>query len=292
MRYTLRQLEIFLAIAREENISHAAKKLHMSQSAASAALQQLEHNYEASLFDRAGKNLQLSKVGNSLRPEAEALLAHAEAFHRSFEGHDTVGHLNVGASLTIGNYLAVEYLARYLARHPDATTNFTVASSPDIVAQVVNFELDIGLVEIEVQHPELEVIPWRKDRLRVFCARHHPLAKKKVLSRQDVLNAKWILRERDSGARQTFNGAMHGLLSRMNIFLELTHNEAIKRAVESGIGIGCLSQIALESDIKRGNLVPLELPRREMHRSFYFVLRKKRHPSKAVDWWIELCQQS
>ena len=86
--------------------------------------------------------------------------------------------------------------------------------------------------------------------------------------------------------------AMHGLLSKMNIFLELTHNEATKRAVESEIGIGCLSQIALESDIKSGNLVPLELPRREMHRSVYFVLRKKRHPSKAVDWWIELCQQS
>jgi DNA-binding transcriptional LysR family regulator len=263
----------------------------MSQSAASAALQQLEHNYDAILFDRIGKSLRLSKVGYSLRPEAEALIAHAEKFHHALEGHEDVGHLNVGASLTIGNYLAVEYLARYLTKHPEAKTNFHVASSPEIVAQVLNFDLDIGLVEVEVQHKELDVIPWRKDRLRVFCNKHHPLAKKKVLDQEDILQANWILREPDSGARQTFDRAMHGLQSKMNIYLELTHNEAIKRAVETGIGIGCLSEIALESAIKRGDLVPLELPKREMHRTFYFVLHKERHPNKAVDWWIELCKQ-
>lgn len=290
MRFTLRQLEIFLTVAREENISRAAANLHMSQSAASAALQQLEHNYGTSLFDRVGKSLQLSTVGRSLRPRAEALLAQAQEFHRAFEGQAHIGHLNIGASLTIGNYLAVAYLARYMEEHPGAETHFEVASSPDIVTRVLNYDLDIGLVEVEVQHKQLEVIPWRKDRLLVFSSSEHPLADKESLSKRDILEANWILREPDSGARQTFNRAMHDLLPRMNIYLELTHNEAIMRAVQAGIGIGCLSEIALGPAIERGELVPLALPRRPMQRNFYFVLHKDRHPNPAVDAWIELCR--
>ena len=289
MKYTLRQLEIFLAIAQAENISRAAEKLSMSQSAASAALQQLEQRQDASLFDRVGKSLQLNKVGQSLRPKAEALVAHAREFQRDLDGHADQGHLNVGASQTIGNYLAVGYLARYLSEHPQARTNFQVASTPDIVTQVLNHELDIGLVEGEVQHKELDLIAWRDDRLQVFCGAGHPLAKRKILQDADLLRARWILREADSGARRTFERAMHGLLPGINVYLELTHNEAIKRAVETGIGVGCLSEIALESGFRSGGLIPLRLPKREMRRTFYFVLRKDRYPSKAVEWWMELC---
>ena len=289
MKYSLRQLDIFLAIARYQNISKAAEKLHMSQSAASAALQNLEQAYNISLFNRVGKKLELNEVGKTLRSKAVLLTDHALEFGQALQGHGDIGHLKVGASFTIGNHLAVTYLAGYLAEHPEAKVDINVANSADVAAQVLNFEVDIGMIEGEVTNKALELIPWREDRLVVFCSPEHPLAKKKNLTDKDIKQARWILREPESGARHTFARAMTGLMPEINIYLEFKHNEAIKKAVEAGLGIGCLSEIVLQNNFKTGDLVPLQLPKRDMKRTFYFVLPKKRHKTAAVDWWMAGC---
>ena len=124
----------------------------------------------------------------------------------------------------------------------------------------------------------------------VFCSPEHPLAKKKKLSDNDIKQARWILREPESGARQTFARAMAGLIPDIDIYLEFKHNEAIKKAVEAGLGIGCLSEIVLQNNFKAGDLVPLKLPKRDMKRTFYFALPKKRHKTAAIDWWMAGCQ--
>ncbi len=292
MKFTLRQLQIFLAVARHSNISRAAQSLHMSQSAASEALLNLEHTYEVSLFDRSRNKLALTPIGHTLRKEAESLLAHCQSFEESLRDHSDVGHIKVGASFTIGNHLATRYLAGYLASYPDADVQLDIANTPDVVARVLNYEVDIGMIEGEVQHRELELIPWREDELVVFCAADHPLARKGTLGTRDIKEAAWILREPDSGARQTFERAMSGLLPELNIYLELKHNEAIKNAVESGLGIGCLSQIVLEKNFANGDLVPLRLPRRDMRRTFYFALPRKRFQQETVDAWMRTCRET
>jgi DNA-binding transcriptional LysR family regulator len=291
MKYTLRQLEIFLSIARYQNISRAAESLHMSQSAASAALQSLEQSYNISLFRRIGKKLELNEVGKTLRSKAEILISSAHAFDEALEGHQEIGHLTVGASFTIGNHLAVSYLAGYLGNHPEAKVEINVANSPDIVAQVLNFEVDVGMIEGEIKHRELTLIPWREDNLVVFCSPEHPLAKKTQLTDNDIVAARWILREPESGARQTFNRALAGLMPELDIYLEFKHNEAIKKAVEAGLGIGCLSEIVLRNNFKTGDLVPLRLPKRDMKRTFYFALPKNRSKTTAINWWIDECHQ-
>lgn len=289
MKFTIRQLQIFLAVARHENISRAAQSLHMSQSAASEALLNLEQAYDVKLFDRVRNKLTLNAVGHTLRKEAETLLAHCQGFEDVLRGHKAVGHIKIGASFTIGNHLATRYLAGYLARYPDADVQLDIANTPDVVAKVLNFEVDIGMIEGEVQHKELQLIPWREDELVVFCAADHPLARRKTLTNRDIKEAAWILREPDSGARHTFDRALAGLLPDINIYLELKHNEAIKNAVESGLGIGCLSRIVLQKNFANGDLVPLTLPRRDMRRSFYFALPRKRYALEAVDAWMDNC---
>ena len=290
MKYTLRQLEIFLAVARHQNISRAAKSLHMSQSAASEALLNLESTFDVTLFDRVSNRLALNPVGNTLRKEAESLLRQCRAFEESLLKHKEVGHLKVGASFTIGNHLATRYLAGYLAQYPRADVQLDIANTPEVVAKVLNYEVDIGMIEWDVQHRDLELIPWREDELVVFCAADHPLAQKKVLKTRDIKAADWILREPDSGARQTFEKALEGLLPHINIYLEFKHNEAIKNAVESGLGIGCLSSIVLRKNFENGDLVPLELPRRNMRRRFYFALPRQRFPMESVNSWMENCR--
>lgn len=292
MRYTLRQLEVFLAAARYDNVSRAAETLAMSQSAASGALKELEQQFDVLLFDRIGKRLQLSELGRQLRPQAEALLAQAGEFEQSLGGEAVGGALQVGATLTIGNYLAVEMLAEFRQRYPDTKVKLVVANTRTIARQVADFEIDLGMIEGESHHPDLEMTFWREDELQVFAAPDHPLARKRRVGDAELLQQDWIVREPGSGTRQTFDRAMQGILPQLNIAMELQHTEAIKRAVEAGLGIGCLSKISLEEAFRRKRLMPLRVPDRDFSRRFYFVTHRSKFHGTALQRWLELCKSA
>lgn len=291
MRYTLRQLEVFLATAHFENITKAADSLAMSQSAASGALRDLERQFDVQLFDRAGKRLQLNEQGKLLRPRAESLLEQARELEQVLIQHREVGSLRLGATLTIGNYLAVGLIAAFRQRSPGASVSLEVANTAAIERMVLNFDIDVGLVEGELWHPDLEVSHWRDDELVVFCSPEHPLAQTGELSDQALRDADWILRESGSGTRQAFDRAMHGLLPDLNVVLELQHTEAIKRAVEAGMGISCLSRITLQEAFRHKRLVPLAVPQRDFSRAFYFILRKDKYLSAGIQAWLQLCRE-
>ncbi|MFZ5757477.1 MAG: LysR family transcriptional regulator [Pseudomonadota bacterium] len=291
MRYTLRQLEVFLAVAHTENITRAAGDLALSQSAASGALKDLEDQFGAQLFDRVGKRLQLNDFGRAIRPRAEALMAQAKDLEAALLRHTSAGDLKVGATLTIGNYLAVAIMARYMEAHAGSHVKLDVENTSTIARKVANFELDLGMVEGDLAHPDLEVIPWRRDELVVFCAPDHPLAGRPALTDADLRSAVWLVREEGSGTRQAFDRAMHGILPHLKLLPELQHTEAIKRAVEAGLGIGCLSKVTLEDEFLRGSLVPLPVPQRDFSRHFYFILHRQKFRSAGVDAWLALCRE-
>tara|TARA_R110002049_G_scaffold1716_13_gene13025 strand:- start:967 stop:1854 length:888 start_codon:yes stop_codon:yes gene_type:complete len=291
LRYTLRQLEVFLATARFENVTRAASELAMSQSAASGSLRELESQFDVKLFDRLGKRLRLSELGQQLRPQAESLLAQARALEHALGGEDVIGRLQVGATLTIGNYIAVNMIADFRQRHPQADIVLRVANTETIAAQVASFELDMGLIEGELQHADLDSLHWRGDELVVFAAPDHPLAKASALSDADLLTLPWIVREHGSGTRQAFERAMHGILTDLDIAMELQHTEAIKRAVEAGLGVGCLSRVCLVDAFSRGTLVPLAVPERDFRREWFLITHREKFHSAGLREWIALCRE-
>jgi DNA-binding transcriptional LysR family regulator len=291
MRFTLRQLEVFLAVARFESVSRAARDLAMSQSAASGSLADLENQFGVQLFDRVGKRLELNELGRSIRSRAESLEEQAREFESLLAKQSEVGLLRVGATLTIGNYLIVPLIARFVEEHPGARVTLHVANTREIARMVKNFELDVGLVEGELQEPELQVTSFREDELVVFCAPQHPFAKKRALRDEDLKAAAWIVRETGSGTRQAFDHAMHGILPELRIEMELQHTEAIKSAVQAGLGVGCVSRIALESEFHHGTLVACRVPQRDFHRHFFFALHTRKYRSQAIERWLELCQR-
>ena len=262
----------------------------MSQSAASNALKDLENRYGVQLFDRVGKRLQLSDTGRALRASAQSVMDAAQHFDNALSGQPRHARLAVGASLTIGNYLAVDIIAAHLQRFPLADVQLHVANTEQIARGILNFELDIGLIEGEVQNRNLECIRWQDDELLVFAAPSHPLAGKAKLTDEDLLAASWILREPGSGTRQTFDRAMVGLLPDLTVFMQLEHTEAIKRAVESNLGIGCLSAVSLAPALNRGDICVLPVPHRDMRRHFYFALHKQRQRGTAINDWIDSCR--
>jgi len=288
MRYTLRQLEVFLTVARSGSVSRAGDELAMSQSAASGALADLERQFDVRLFDRIGKRLQLSDVGRALRSRAEALWDQARELEGALANHADGGRLRVGATLTIGNYVAVPLMARYMRERPGSLVRLDIANTEEIARRVANFEIDVGLIEGELTHPHLRVTPFRDDELVVFSSPTHPLAKKRALTDADLKSAAWIVREHGSGTRQAFDRAMSGILPELEITLELPHTEVIKRAVEAGLGLGCVSRLALVDAFRAGALKPRPVPHRDFRRRFYTVLHRQKHVGADLKRWLAL----
>jgi DNA-binding transcriptional LysR family regulator len=289
MRFTLRQLEVFLAVARNESVSRAGKELAMSQSAVSSSLADLETQIGVALFDRAGKKLRLSDTGRSLRPRTEGVWQAAKDLDDAFASKDA-STLRVGATLTIGNHLAPALIARFVRARPDSAVTLDIANTDEIARQVENFEIDVGLIEGELSREELRVTPWQKDELVVFSAPGHPLAKKR-LTDSDLKGASWVLRERGSGTRQTFERALAGLLPDLRVVLELAQTEAIKSAVAEGLGLGCLSRIALADSFRSKSLVPLSVRKRNFERWLYLVVHRKKHIGAGLERFLSICAE-
>jgi len=291
MRYTLRQLEVFVAIAREENVSRAAEALALSQSAASTALAELEKQFDCQLFDRMGKVLKLNDLGRTLLPMAAALLDQAAEIENVLQGNAALGSLRVGATLTVGNYIATALIGAFMKAHQECQIQLHVHNTNAILQQIANYDLDLGLIEGHCQHPDIISEPWLDDELVVFCAPDHPLAKRKHVSLDTLLAETWILRELGSGTRETFDHAMRHHQHRLNIRLVLEHTEAIKRAVESGLGIGCISRLALRDEFKRGSLIPIETPMLDLKRQFLFVWHRKKYQTASIQAFLEHCKR-
>ena len=291
MKYSLRQLEIFVSISRTESVSRAAEALSLSQSATSTSLSELERQFDLQLFDRVGKSLRINETGRQLLPRAVELLDRAKEIENLLQGHAGFGFMRIGATLTVGNYLATILVARFLQEHPESRIQLQVHNTSTIVQQIANHELDLGLIEGDCNHPDIEVQPWIADELVVFSAPNHPLAKQRKVSLDQLLQEDWILREKGSGTRATFDRAFHNHHSRLKIRLELEHTEAIKRAVESGLGIGCISRLALKDAFRRGSLVPISTPNLDLSRFFYFLWHKQKYQTTGIREFLDLCKR-
>ncbi|HQZ03205.1 MAG TPA: LysR family transcriptional regulator [Thauera sp.] len=290
MRFTLRQIQAFVAIASSDNVSRAAEALSLSQSATSAALAELEHQFDQQLFDRHGKRLRLNEQGRLLLPHAVELLDRAEEMDALLRGERGLGSLRVGATLTIGNYLLPLIVSAFLQRHPESRVKLQVHNTATIATMLLRYEIDLGLVEGQVIDSELETLPWVEDELVVFCAPEHALAGRSAVAFDEIAGEPWILREQGSGTRETFQQALRhwpgGVLPR----LELEHTEAVKRAVESGLGLGCLSRLSLRDAFRRGSLVALETPELDLKRHFSFVWHRGKYHSAVIRRFLDDCR--
>jgi DNA-binding transcriptional LysR family regulator len=289
MKFSIKQIEVFIATSHYQNITQAAESLNMSQSAASESLKNLENQFDIKLFDRVGKRLQLNDFGKMVRKQAEALIDQAKGLELTLLQNSLSADLNIGATLSIGNYLAIHILSEFKDKFPSAKAKLSVGNTTEITEKVANFELDVGLIEGEISHPDLNVTPWMHDELVVFCPPNSEYSHLKQITDDELTKAKWVLREPGSGTRQAFDYAMHGILHELEIELELQHTEAIKRAVESGMGLGCLSKITLDDAFRRESLIELNIPQRSFKRQFYIITHKEKYLSDGINSWLDLC---
>ena len=284
MNITIRQIEIFTAIAIHGNVTKAAEGLLLSQSAASMALAELENQVGQKLFHRSSKKLELNEVGRILLPKASELLSRISEIEGMFsdEAGNLSGSIKVGTSSTIGNYLITSYLGRFSEKNPKVEFSLEVGNTDQIINSLLNYNIDIGYIEGFCHHPKIKTTPWRTDKLVIFASPQHPLAKKKNLKLNDLEDANWILREKGSGTREIFEKAIHGKINNINIGFEFGHTEAIKHAVKSNLGISCLSILAVAELLKNGVAIELKVPQLDLSRYFYTLIHKEKYHSNVL----------
>jgi DNA-binding transcriptional LysR family regulator len=285
---SLRQLEVFVAVAREGSVRAAAEKLHLSQPALSMALAELESQLDTDLFDRKRGRLYLSERGRDALPLAQEILERTVELGRSVRGNGAAleGELRLGASNTIGNYMVGDLLGAFTAGHPQVAVRLTVGNSDAIVKGVLDHALDLGCVEGAVAHADIETRPWREDEL-VICTRpDHALAKRKRLRAEDFAGARWILREDGSGTRAMTERVLSSLPPGQTV-LELGQSEAIKQAVIAGLGIAVLPAVAVVDAVKTHRLTALHTPFLDLRRRLSWIMRRSKYHGALVSAFLD-----
>jgi DNA-binding transcriptional LysR family regulator len=290
LRTTLRHIEVFVATAQKGGVTQAAAALGMTQSAASMALADFENQLGTKLFDRIGKRLALNEDGRALYARAVEMLDRAHEMEALFHRDGRPVDLRLGASSTIGNYLLPQLIGQFGAAHPGSRLQLEVGNTEKVVNAIRHFEIDVGFVEGPCLSPEIEAIFWRNDELAICSAPGHPLAQPGAADATALKNAAWILREPGSGTREVVDQLLMSQLGAVRVTMELGGTEAIKRAVESGMGISCLPRIALSGAVERGNLVCLDTPFLRLTRAFHILLHRQKYRTEGILSLLNFCQ--
>jgi DNA-binding transcriptional LysR family regulator len=294
LHLTLRQLEIFCAVAQAGSTVAAAQAVALSQSATSAALQQLEQALGTRLFERVGRHLVLNDAGRALLPQALSLLEQARGIEQAFGAH-AAGlpvRLRLAASTTVGNYVLPPVLAAFARSHPRIGVDLQIGNTRDVAQAVEALHADLGLIEGASHGAGLEVQPWLKDELVIVAAPGDPLVPapgQRPLGVAALRQARWLLREQGSGTREMVEHALLPRLHQLPAAATLGSSEAIARCVAQGLGISCLPRVLVQPLLDSGALVvlPTALPR--MWRHFSLLQRAGRYPSPALAAFVRAC---
>jgi len=295
MRLTLRQLHIFVAVADYGSTTAAAHGIALSQSAASAALNELEDLLGTPLFDRIGKRLLINDNGRLLLPQARQMLDAAATIEQQF-GEAQAGNaagLHIGSTTTIGTYVLPHILASFAPQSAPSVPRVMIANTADIASAVANFAVDAGMIEGPCHEPDLIVEPWRIDEMIIVCAPGHPLASgaaQAKATQKQLRDAAWLLREPGSGTREAVE---HALLPHLHVLRaggEFSNSEAIKHAAAAGLGIACLSRLVVNDLMKSGSLVEIKTTLPPLRRHFYLVYNKKKLLSARLAHFLDACR--
>ncbi|WP_028116642.1 LysR substrate-binding domain-containing protein [Ferrimonas senticii] len=275
MRFSLKQLAVFEAIARSGSVSQAAEQLDLSQSATSMALQQLERMLGHPLFERQNKRMALTVWGNWLRPKAKKILLDVRRIESGFAEQQIIsGDIAVAVSQTAAEHLFPQVLRELDQDFPAVKVAMSVRNSEQVIEGIRNYQYDLGIIEGRCDDNQIQQEIWCHDHLAIVASANHPYARSAAVSFAQLERAQWVLREQGSGIRAIFESALHGHIDDLNVWREYEHVRVIKKLVAEGLYLSCLPFLDIRESIARGELVELNVPALNMKRPLTFIWRR------------------
>jgi len=288
---TLRQLEVFLAIARARGYRRAAEALHTSQPALSQHMRELEGELGARLFDRLGRGIALTEAGRVLEERAQRVFATlADAREAVGELHGLQrGSLLVGASTTPGIYVLPALIGRFRRRYPGIELRLRIANSRGIEEAVRAHELDLAVVGGHGLAPGEECLAaGLLDELVLVVGRRHPWARSREVAPSRLVEELLLVREEGSATRQVTERTLERAGIRWRAGMELSHTEAIKQAVMAGLGVAFVSVHAVRDEVAGRRLAAVRLRGLRIRRHFHAIHSEARTLSAGARAFLAL----
>ncbi|MBT2286234.1 LysR family transcriptional regulator [Paenibacillus polymyxa] len=291
------QLHIFYTVAEKGSFSAAAQALHMTQPAVTMQIQSLEDYFGTKLLHRSTKKIELSEAGRTLLPHAKRSVELVRQTDEAMSAFTQMlqGRLQLGASLTIGEYVLPRMLGPFALQYPDISIVMKVMNTTQIMDDILKHQLNFGLIEAPVHHPDMIVEPVMQDELKLIVPAGHDLAKRSKVNIEDVMNYPFVLREKGSGTRQVMEDQLQKKKidpQNMNVVMELGSTGAVKSAVEAGVGITMLSPSSVQHELALGLVHIVDIRGLEFKRQFYAIhLKSSLLPLSAVAFLNYLRQQ-
>lgn len=289
LRLTLRQLEILDAVARCGSFSAASAELHLSQPAVSMQIKQLEGILGLPLFEHMGKQIHLTEAGRDTLQAGRNIaheLANLEQTLAEKQGLKG-GTLTVSAAST-ASVFAARMMALFRDLHPDVRISLNVVNRETLLRHLTENSIDLALMGKPPEGYDLAAQPFLENPLVVIAATSHPLANAKHIPLARLMEQPLIGRESGSGTRSTLENflAEHDYVYKAA--MEMNKNEAIKQAVEAGLGLGVVSLHTVQAELASGQLCVLDVQGFPLKRQWYLVQRQGKRPSPAAQTFMEL----
>lgn len=276
----LKQLEAFVRVAETKNFSEAARQLYLTQPTVSAHISALEKELDICLFIRSTKEVKLSDAGRELYTYAEKMLAIEREIREHFGTSARKGKriLRIAASTIPSQYLLPDIMVRFRRKYPAEQLNVAETESAGVVEQIVSHQADIGFAGTVLDKKHCIYLPFYQDELVVITP-----GEERFLERRGKEITSWIqdepmiLREKGSGTRKEARKLLRRLgirLEDLNVAASMENQEAIKRSVESGMGVSILSRLAAEDEIRTGKLLAFPLGKNGGKRNINLVFER------------------
>lgn len=287
---TLRQLELFLALAKTPHLSQVAQANGLTQSGVSMAIKALEETLGKQLFDRINKRLILNENGRFFFRMVEPLVLGLRESETLFRAQDLMGDIRVGASSSIANYILPQIIYEFVEEFEGVNLEKITGNTIEIGKLIENGEIDIGFVEGEYTNPEIEREILGFDELFVVTG-DKSLVREEYYGMDELLHKRWIFREEGSGTREVFLNHMTKYKKQFKPYLEVGHTEAVKSVLSNPGTVACLSRISVMDELKAGRLFRLKIKDFKFTRSFYTIWHKNKFFSSVLQEFIHFTKE-
>lgn len=288
---TIRHLRVFQAVCEEGSVTKAAKRLYMTQPAVSHVIHELESGLGIQLFDRVSRRIDLNQTGERFLQKAVRILELYDELEMGAFLLERQAPLRLGSSITIANFWLPALLKKMASVCPVTPVQVTIERANEVLQKLHDNKLDAALVEGPVLQDTFLTFRFSAYRLVVVCPPGHPLAQQEETSVQELVREPFLLREKGSAIRDTFDSALllHGLS--VEPIWTSVNSPALMEGVKNGFGLSVMPEDLIQKELKQGALQMVNVPGLSLQNENHLALHKNKYQSEPLRALIQIVKE-
>ena len=270
------QLRAFHCAAKHLSFTVAAKTLFVTQPAVTAQIKALEERLDLKLFKKKGRSIYLTEEGKALFEHTRKIFKYEKEIESAVDDLKELkrGILRIGTTKTYARYFMPSMLSSFHKDYPHIKIHLDEGSSSDMIDSLIDVRNEVAVVAKTTDTPEVKFIPFSQEELVVIASIHHPLAKRKSVSPQDLAQEPFIMKEKGAGTRRRVTMLFDQHHCTPTILMETSNNEFIKQLVERGDGISILVKACVARELEAKKLVTIPLTGQRIYLDINFAYLK------------------